>query len=225
VEVAVLSHGHMDHLGGMKALVDKIGKQGLDLVVHPEAFRSPRFKKVSEDIRIDLPSLTRELIDAAGVNPVESDRPMTLLDDTVLFLGRVPRRTDFEQGVPDMRYLDDGEEKQDDFPDDTGIAINVKDHGLVVLTGCAHSGIVNTVHHAREASGEDRVLAVMGGFHLSGPVNADKVVPTIDALETFDPRYVVPTHCTGRSTINEFERRLPDRFLLNMAGTRLVWPA
>ena len=93
----------------------------------------------------------------------------------------------------------------------------------MILSGCAHSGIINTVKYAREASGIDKVFVVMRGFHLTGADFEPIVEPTTEALKTFIPQYVVPTHCTGRKAVIYLEKEMPDRFFLNMSGTKMVF--
>jgi 7,8-dihydropterin-6-yl-methyl-4-(beta-D-ribofuranosyl)aminobenzene 5'-phosphate synthase len=105
------------------------------------------------------------------------------------------------------------------------MVFNVRGKGLVVLSGCAHAGIVNTVAHARRVTGIDTVMAIMGGFHLSGTDTDAVIWPTIEALKAFDPTYIVPTHCTGRTAVQMIEKAMPDRFILNMSGTRLTFSA
>ncbi len=225
IEVLALSHGHFDHSGGMKAMVRKIGKPGIEMAVHPQVFRNPRYIKITDDFKIKFPALTREDISAAGVKIVEAKDPYPLLDGAVLFLGEIPRKTDFEKGIPSMYYQEDGNEKWDDLIDDTAIAVHVKGKGLVVLSGCAHSGIINTVKHAQKISGIDKVFAVMGGFHLTGQNMEPVIDKTIGSFKEMNPSYIVPTHCTGRKAILSIEKEMPDRFILNMAGTRLTFAA
>lgn len=223
VEAMVLSHGHMDHFGGFEQLVERVGKKGIELVLHPTAFRTPRFIKVTEEIKIGYPALKRERFENAGISLVESKAPRMLLDNSVLFLGEIPRQTEFEIGSPRMFYDEDGQTKWDPIEDDSAIVANVKRKGLVVLSGCAHSGIINTVKYALEVSGVDSVFVVMGGFHLTGPDFEPIIEPTTEALKAFNAQYVVPTHCTGRKAAIHLEKAMPDRFLLNMSGTKMVF--
>jgi 7,8-dihydropterin-6-yl-methyl-4-(beta-D-ribofuranosyl)aminobenzene 5'-phosphate synthase len=95
----------------------------------------------------------------------------------------------------------------------------------VVLSGCAHAGIINTVDHAKNLTGESNVYAVMGGFHLTGPAMAPLIEPTLAGLKEIGPRYIVPTHCTGRDATMAIEKAFPDGFLLNMAGTKMSFAA
>ena len=103
--------------------------------------------------------------------------------------------------------------------------MNVKGKGLVILTGCAHAGIVNTVRHAVKITGVEKVCTVMGGFHLSGPFFEPIIEQTTEELKELNPLYVVPTHCTGRKAIMHIESEMPEKFILNMSGTKLTFSA
>ena len=223
VEAAALSHGHSDHTGAMAVFGLAIGKKNLPLIVHPSAFKSPRYLKWGEDFKINFPKLTREMIQAAGFAVVEAEKPYPMLDDTILFLGGIPHRTDFEKGFPIAYCQKDGKEVRDAIEDDTSVVMNLKNKGLVILSGCAHAGIVNTVQYAMEVTGIDRVHAVMGGFHLSGPLFEPIIERTTQELQKFQPKYIIPTHCTGRKAIMAMEKQMPDQFILNMAGTKLTF--
>jgi len=197
----------------------------MELIVHPEVFRSPRYMKVTEDFKIMFPPFTQEKAESAGAAVVETPAPYSMLDDQALFLSEIDRTTEFEKGAPSLWFEKDGKAQQDTFEDDTALAFVVRDKGLVVLSGCAHAGIVNTVEYARKVTGVDSVYAVMGGFHLSGPDQAPVIKPTIEALKAIDPAYIIPTHCTGRNATQMIEDAFPGRFILNMAGTRLTFAA
>jgi 7,8-dihydropterin-6-yl-methyl-4-(beta-D-ribofuranosyl)aminobenzene 5'-phosphate synthase len=225
VEVMALSHGHSDHFGGFKEMIDLIGKRDIELVVHPGVFASPRYLKFGEELKVYFPKLMREEIEGYGVNVVETEKPYPLLDGDALFLGYVERKTDFEKGFPIAHYEENGTEKWDPIADDTAIAVNVKGKGLVVLSGCAHSGIVNTVFAAKAATGTDKVHAVMGGFHLSGPLFEPIIGRTTEELQKINPDYIIPTHCTGRNAIMHMEKEMPGKFILNMSGTTLTFSA
>lgn len=225
VSALALSHGHMDHFRGMKALVEKTGKEGLSLTVHPAAFRPNRYVKTPVGKKIFFPAFHREEILSIGLQLRETSRPRPLLEGRALFLGEIPRHCPFEQGMKNAFFEEDGEERPDPIEDDTALVFNVRGRGLVILSGCAHSGILNTVAHAREVTGVDRVFAVMGGFHLTGPAFSAAVAPTVQGLKAADPEYVAPAHCTGREATLAIEQEMPDKFLLNMSGTRMVFSA
>lgn len=149
VEALVLSHGHMDHFGGLEALVKRVGKQGIEMVLHPTVFRKSRYLKVSEQLKIKLPELTREKIEDAGITVILSKVPRALLAESLLFLGEIPKYTDFEKGFPRMHYAEQGIEKWDPIEENSAVVVNVRDKGLVILSVCAHSGIINAVQYAR----------------------------------------------------------------------------
>ena len=225
IEAAVLSHGHLDHVGGLAELVERTGRKGMEIVLHPQAFRNPRYLKITEDSRINFPPFTREKVEKTGLTLVETEKPYSLLDGDIFFLGEIPRVTDFEKGLPIAYYREKGEERWDDIADDSSIIANVRGKGLVILSGCGHSGIVNTVMYSKEISGIDKVFAVMGGFHLTGPEMASVIDPTVRGLKQIDPAYIIPTHCTGRDAILKIEKEMPDSFILNMSGTKLIFAA
>jgi len=164
-------------------MVEGIGKTGMKLVAHPAAFRKDRVLKVTEDFKISMPKLEKDQIEAAGVELVESAAPYPMFDQTLCFLGGIPRKTEFEKGSVTFHYQESGEEKWDPIDDDTSLVAHVRGKGLVILSGCAHAGIVNTVEYAKEQTGVDQLFAVMGGFHLTGKEFAPIIEPTAMALK------------------------------------------
>ncbi|PKN52540.1 MAG: MBL fold metallo-hydrolase [Deltaproteobacteria bacterium HGW-Deltaproteobacteria-13] len=223
IEAVVLSHGHSDHTGGMGKMTALIGKKNIPFVAHPSVFKSTRYLKFGEEFNIYFPKFTREMVQSAGLAIIEAEKPYPLLDNTVLFLGEIPRLTDFEKGFPIAHCQRDGQEVWDAIEDDTSIVMNLKNKGLVILSGCAHAGIVNTVSYAVDVTGIDQVHAVMGGFHLTGPFFEPIIDRTTQELQKFHPAYVVPTHCTGHKAIMTMEKQMPDKFILNMSGTKLTF--
>jgi len=224
VEVMVLSHGHSDHLGGLESLVTKIGREGIPLVLHPSAFKPSRYLKFGE-FRAFFPAVTRERFERLGIRLIETMQPRILLDGKILFLGEVRRETSFEKGMPMAHFEDQGIEKWDPIEEDTAIVMNLRGKGLVILSGCAHAGIVNTVRYAQKVTGVDRIHAVMGGFHLAGPAFEAVIGPTAEELRKIGPDFVIPCHCTGREAIMQVERAMPGQFILNMSGTTLTFRA
>lgn len=223
VEAVALSHGHLDHTGGFSSLVKLIGTPNIPVVAHPVAFRTNRYLKIVEGLNIYLPSITRQAVAEAGMKLIETKEPLPLLENSILFLGEITRRTDFEKGFPIAYYQENGVEKWDPIEDDTSLVMNLKGKGLIVLSGCAHSGIVNTVLYARKITGVDTAHVVMGGFHLAGPLFEPIIGRTAEELRKLNPRYVIPTHCTGRKAIAHIEKEMQSQFILNMAGTKLTF--
>jgi 7,8-dihydropterin-6-yl-methyl-4-(beta-D-ribofuranosyl)aminobenzene 5'-phosphate synthase len=224
VQTLVLSHGHSDHTGGLKRLVAKIGKKGLDLVLHPGAFKEDRYI-VRRGEKDRFPRFSRQALEALGLHVVATRDPCPLLNGDALFLGEIPRATPFEKGMPHAFFLDRGKETWDPIEEDSSIVMRLRGRGLVVLSGCAHSGIINTVRHAMAVTGVGKVHAVMGGFHLSGPAFEAAIGPTAEELRKIGPDFVIPCHCTGRKAIMQVEQTMPGQFILNMSGTTLTFRA
>jgi len=225
VEAVALSHGHMDHFQGIEEVATRIGQKGLEFVLHPVAFRTNRFLVPVPDVKVGFPALEKERVEKVGFRIVETKEPYSLLDGDVLFLGEVPRKTSFEKGMPMAFYTENGQEIWDPIEDDTAMVMNLSGKGLVVISGCSHSGIINSVEYAREITGINKVHVAMGGFHLTGPAFEPIIDNTVKAMKEIAPDYVVPTHCTGRKAILAFERVMPDQFILNMSGTKLTFTA
>jgi 7,8-dihydropterin-6-yl-methyl-4-(beta-D-ribofuranosyl)aminobenzene 5'-phosphate synthase len=106
--------------------------------------------------------------------------------------------------------------------DDQAVVIHVKDKGLVVISGCAHAGIINTVNYARQISGVERVWAVLGGFHLARASQED-IQATVNAMQVLDPAIVSPCHCTGAEAIRQFAVQMPEAFVIGQVGTTYLF--
>ncbi len=122
--------------------------------------------------------------------------------------------------MPSAYYRKDGKLLHDPINDDQAIIINVAGKGLIVVAGCAHSGIVNTILYAQEISGVQEIWAIVGGFHLCDGTS-EKMARTIAGLEAMGPRVVMPAHCTGFVATRCFAAEMPDEFVPNAVGTRL----
>jgi 7,8-dihydropterin-6-yl-methyl-4-(beta-D-ribofuranosyl)aminobenzene 5'-phosphate synthase len=222
VESVVLSHGHFDHFGGLPELLSK-APEGTALVLHPDAFLQRRLNAPAIGRPVQMPALDEEALKEAGAVLHRAKEASTLAADLVLVTGEVERGTDFERGFPWAEAMIDGHWVVDPFPDDQGLAVKVKDKGLVVIGGCSHAGIINTVKQAQKATQTDTVHAVLGGFHLTGSVFEPIIEPTIEAMRMIGPNYVVPMHCTGWKAINQFAKEMPEQFVLNSVGTTYVF--
>jgi len=218
----VLSHGHADHTRGLMGMVERLGARKLPLLLHPDAFLE---RKVifPDGHEINLPPPDRDVLSQDGIEFIEERGPSYVLGNLMLVTGQVHRTTSFETGFPLHHALRNGEWQKDPYiHDDQAVVVNVKDKGLVVLTGCGHAGAINTIKQAQDLTGVQRVHAVIGGFHLSGPLFEQIIAPTVAALKEMNPALVVPAHCTGWKAVHAIARELPRAFVQNSVGTRFV---
>lgn len=219
IEAVALSHGHADHTAGIAGLVDRLGRASMPLFVHRLAF-SKRRAAPPQGEPIALPPPSRSAIEGAGFEIADAEDPSLLFHDALLLTGEVPRVTAFEQGFPFFqRDTGRGWEPEPHLLDDQALVANIRGKGLVVLTGCGHSGIVNIVTRAREVTGIERVHAVLGGFHLPGAFFEPLIPPTVDALRRFAPDLLVPAHCTGYKAQQALAAALPEAYVHNAVGT------
>ena len=225
IDIIVLSHGHWDHTTGMHGLVGELGRANLPVLIHPE-FWSRRRVALPGREPMELPSTSRQALEGAGFEIAEERKPSFILDGSLLVTGEVNRTTEFEQGFPFHEAYHEARWQPDPLIlDDQALVANVRGRGLVVLTGCGHSGIVNILRYARKLTGQERIHAVVGGFHLSGPLFEKVVAPTCQALEEFSIDHLVPSHCTGWRATHEIAARFPEAFIQNSVGTRFEFTA
>ena len=218
----VLSHGHADHTRGLMGMIERLGERKMPLLLHPDAFLE---RKVifPDGHEINLPPPDRRILSQDGIEFIEERGPSYVLGGFVLVTGQVHRTTDFETGFPLHYALRNDEWQKDPYiHDDQAVVVHVKDKGLVVLTGCGHAGAINTIRQAQELTGVQKVHAVIGGFHLSGPLFEPIIAPTVAALKELSPEMIVPAHCTGWKAVHAIARELPQAFVPNSVGTRFV---
>ena len=220
VEVIVLSHGHFDHTAGLDGFIRTVGRPNLPVLIHPE-FWTRRRLNIPGRTPIELPSTSRRALEGAGFEIIEERRPSFLFEGMVLITGEVDRTTSFERGFSVHEAERDGHWLPDPLIlDDQAMVVNVRDKGLVVLTGCGHAGAVNILRYAKRLTGVDRIHAVIGGFHLSGPLFEPIIQPTCDGLAALAPDVIVPAHCTGWKATHALAARFPTAFIQNSVGTR-----
>ena len=222
IEVIVLSHGHMDHTGSLNAILDKI-PGNIPLVLHPGAFVYPRYTRQPNGSKNIWPqTLTRDALAQKNVKIVESKTPTLIADGMIMVTGEVERTTSFEKGMPNALVEKNGDIVQDPIMDDQAIVMKLDGKGLVVISGCAHAGIVNTLAFAQKTIGEQSIHAVLGGFHLSGPFFEKIHDETIQGIKKMDPDVIMPMHCTGLKAINRFQKEFPSSFVLNSVGSKMT---
>ena len=223
IEALALSHDHFDHQAALVELLSSKRadiSQGIPFYVGKHFFTGS-YLKLPNGLVVSLLALKREDIERLGlVKIVEIKLPTPIVPGAYL-IGKIDQVTDYEK-IPPVFLVKRGDEfVQNDFIGEQAIVLNAKGKGLVVLSGCAHRGIVNTVRQAQKMTGIEKVHAVIGGCHLSG-AKPELIQKTIADIKAIRPDYIVPTHCTGFEAISAFARKMPDQFILNTAGTRYI---
>ncbi len=225
IDIIVLSHGHWDHVTGMDGLVGQLGSANMPVLIHPEFWTRRRLAFPGRD-PVELPTTSKSALQGAGFEIVEQRQPSFLLEGSLLVTGEVDRTTEFERGFPGHEAHRHGGWQPDPLIlDDQALVAMVRGHGLVVLTGCGHSGIINILRYVRGLTGESRIHAVLGGFHLSGRAFEPIIGPTCEALGGFSADYLVPAHCTGWRATHALAARFPEAFIQNSVGTRFEFAA
>jgi 7,8-dihydropterin-6-yl-methyl-4-(beta-D-ribofuranosyl)aminobenzene 5'-phosphate synthase len=221
IEVVVLSHGHWDHVTGMEGLVRALGRTQLPVMIHPEFWSRRRIRFPGLE-PAELPATSRSALEGMGFEIVEERQPSFVLDGCALVTGEVDRTTEFETGFQGHEARRGREWEADPLIlDDQALVVRVRDEGLLVLSGCGHAGIVNTVRYAQKLTGEQRIAAIIGGFHLSGPMFERIIDPTVAALGALTPALLVPAHCTGWKAVHRLAGRFPDAFVQCAVGTTI----
>ena len=220
-EAAFLSHGHHDHIGALREVLGSL-PHPIEVYLHPLALSQNRLHVFPDGREIAIPTLQRETIDQSGCPILQISEPHLLASGLIGTLTGIPRKTAFEKGMLTAHYKIDGKITKDDILDDQGLVVNIKGKGLVVIAGCGHAGIINTINFARQITGVEKIYAVVGGFHLTGPEFEPIIDITIESMKHYSPEVIIPGHCTGWRAINLFEKTFPDQFALNSVGAKIV---
>lgn len=199
ISIIAISHGHDDHTKGLKHYFDQNYKNHISIIAHPNAFR----EKIIDNMKICSPILGEELKEKCNLNlskePVKVSKHIT-------FLGEIPEINEFENRESIGKQVI-GKDLVDDYiKDDTALAYK-SENGIYIITGCSHSGICNIVEYAKEVCKDNRVLGIIGGFHLFEVT--EQVNKTITYLENNGVKELYPCHCTSFAVRAEMNKTLP----------------
>jgi len=212
-DAIVISHGHYDHTGGLSDVLEIAAKAKIYL--HPAATEPKFSKNVSGAKSIGMPDSAKEAIQ--GQHMIWTATPATIFPG-ISVTGQVPRMNDYED-VGGTFFVDENCQKPDELLDDQTLFVE-STKGLVVVLGCAHSGVVNTLDYISKLTGYNKIYAVIGGMHL---LNASqiRIANTIEALKKYEIQKIVPLHCTGQNAMQDFKTAFGDKCLFLCPGGQI----
>jgi 7,8-dihydropterin-6-yl-methyl-4-(beta-D-ribofuranosyl)aminobenzene 5'-phosphate synthase len=219
VDRMVLSHGHYDHSGGLFEVLRRAGHK--EIIAHPDVWARKYGRMGGGPARyVGIPFI-REGLEVMGASFKLSKKPVKL-SASMMTTGEIPMVNDYEIIETYLLVKEDGELKQDSLPDDLALIIDT-DFGLVVILGCGHHGIINTLQHARKLMGKEKIYAAIGGTHLVH-ASRERLEKTAAALKAMGVQWLGVSHCTGFASSAYLLREFGDHFFMNNAGTRLTLP-
>jgi len=219
VDMLVLSHGHYDHTGGLKDLLVHGGD--IEIIAHPDIW-APKYKrpKNKKPEYIGIP-YSKDELENIGADFKLTTEPVEI-SASLMTTGEIPKVNDFEAIESLLREKKGDDYILDEMRDDQALIVK-SDAGLIIILGCAHRGVINTLNYAQKITGESRINAIIGGLHLIRS-SAEYIERTISELEKFDIKMVAASHCTGFEACCRLHQVFGDRFMLNNAGTTITLP-
>jgi len=216
LETIVLSHGHYDHTSATVEIIKK-AKTKVKVFAHPNAFL-PKYKiKKGKREHHGMPRGEGKTdIEKAGAQVVDTTRPTEVIPGVVAS-GEIKRATPYEKLTWKNITIVDGKPVRDKLIDDQALFINIARKGVLVLCGCAHAGLINTLQYARDVTRTKKLYGFIGGTHLIQP-KENRLKETIRQLKEYDMQLISPAHCTGYKSIAAINQAFPDEFVLNYAG-------
>jgi 7,8-dihydropterin-6-yl-methyl-4-(beta-D-ribofuranosyl)aminobenzene 5'-phosphate synthase len=214
-----LSHGHYDHTGGLPDVLKMKGS--VDVHVHPHIFldRTAVEKRDGKETKrfVGLP-YKKGYLESLGANFLFSSHFLEV-EKGIFLTGEVPRRTSFEKPDPRLYSEIDGKTVQDLFLDDQSLVLDTN-NGLVVLLGCAHSGVINILNHIVQQSGKENIYAILGGTHLDF-LTPEQLEESIESLKQLSIPKIGVSHCTGMNAAFRLRQEFGDRFFYGSVGSVL----
>ena len=217
IDTVVLSHGHYDHTGGLKHLLKC--NPDFTLISHPDVFGRKMNKRKGRYRDIGIPVSQNDLT-KSGVR-LNLDAEPVKIEPNITTTGEIPLKFEFESVAEGFFIEEDGHKIPDILADDQALILETG-KGIVVVLGCSHRGIINTLNHVIKITGEKRIHAVLGGLHLV-KTTGEKLEAIVDHLQRFNLEKIVVGHCTGNHAVQALYERFGDRVVLNTVGRQMVF--
>jgi 7,8-dihydropterin-6-yl-methyl-4-(beta-D-ribofuranosyl)aminobenzene 5'-phosphate synthase len=216
IDAIVISHSHSDHTGGLEKVLETCGP--VDFFIHPDAF-IPRYWREGTTVSSEVMPVSRDQLRSRVRALHETKKPAAVCGE-LMVTGEVPRLTAYEDtGVGGSVFLDKEMKTSDPILDDQAVFFRVPE-GVVIILGCAHAGVVNTIQYVSQLTGEKKIYAAMGGTHLLA-ASADRLQRTVEVFRQFDLQKIMLCHCTGVNAYTEFAKAFPGRCSWPGVGSRV----
>ena len=219
IDCIVLSHGHADHTGGLREVLKIKGE--VEVIAHPDIWAAKHVQRNKEGIQYNGIPFLREELESRGARFNLVREPYHIAEH-ILTTGEISMLSNYEEIENNLFVKEAGMFRPDPLADDLALIIDI-DFGLVVVLGCAHRGMINTLRHAKDLTGKELVYAAIGGTHLFR-ASEERMERTIADLKETGIQRIGVSHCTGFRASARLAQEFGDIFFLNNAGTRVTLP-
>ena len=214
IDKIVLSHGHRDHTGGLRHIL-QAARKDIEIIAHPDIWAAKYSRTFGKQEQYAGIPYVREALENLGACFRLAQEPAWITDN-ITTTGEIPMQTEYERVDAELYVKHNGELAPDPLRDDLALIIKSPE-GLVVVLGCGHRGIINTLHHARKLTGVERIHMVIGGTHLI-QASREQLDLTIAELRELGVERLGVSHCTGLPAASVLFQEFGDSFFFNNAG-------